>query len=85
MSTNAAEKQSQIKVLIALGKEKGYDWNAPKPPGMGYRDALVNLAKILYEQKRWADLKEYCEKDVPEAHVLRVQWLNTANEELAKK
>jgi RNA polymerase primary sigma factor len=24
MSTNAAEKQSQIKVLIALGKEKGY-------------------------------------------------------------
>ena len=65
---------------IAIGGEKGYDWNAPKPPGMGYRDALNNLAKILIEEKRWSDLKQFAETDCPKDHALREVWIRQAEE-----
>jgi tetratricopeptide (TPR) repeat protein len=65
---------------IAIGAEKGYDWNAPKPPGMGYRDALNNLAKILVEEKRWSDLKKFAETDCPKQHALREVWIRQAEE-----
>lgn len=63
---------------VRIGREKGYDWNAPKPPGMGYRDALNNLAAILIADERWADLKEFAENDVPEDHASRDAWLRRA-------
>lgn len=63
---------------IEIGKEKGYDCNAPKPPGMGFRDAINNMYKILAAQKRWKDLKKFAEDDVPASHPLREMWIKEA-------
>jgi len=65
---------------IAVGKREGYDWNASSPPGIGYRDSLNNLGKLLVEQKRWKDLKKFLDDDVPEDHANRATWTREAEE-----
>jgi tetratricopeptide (TPR) repeat protein len=65
---------------IAVGKKEGYDWNASSPPGIGFRDSLNNLAKLLIAQKRWKDLKTFAEEDVPQDDPSRDAWIKLAEE-----
>lgn len=65
---------------VEIGKEKGYDCNSGNDPDRGFRDAINNLHKVLAAQKRWADLKQFVEKDVPESHPLREVWLKEAEQ-----
>jgi tetratricopeptide (TPR) repeat protein len=65
---------------IAVGKKEGYDWNASSPPGIGFRDSLNNLAKLLIAQKRWKDLKTFAEEDVPSDDPSRDAWIKLAEE-----
>jgi tetratricopeptide (TPR) repeat protein len=63
---------------VEIGKAKGYDCNSGKDPDRGFRDALNNMYKILVAKKRWKDLKEFAENDVPEAFPLRETWIKEA-------
>jgi tetratricopeptide (TPR) repeat protein len=65
---------------VLAGEAQGLHWNAPAPPGMGYRDALNNLGGILATQKRWNDLRKFVEDHVPQAHPMHDAWLKQAEE-----
>jgi tetratricopeptide (TPR) repeat protein len=65
---------------VRIGREQGLAWDAPRPPGMGYRDGLNNLALILIAEKRWDDLRRYVTEEVPEDHASRDAWLRLAEE-----
>ncbi len=67
---------------VAVGKREGYGWNDSTPPGIGFRDSLNNLAKLLVAQKRWKDLKEYAENDVPQDDPSRAVWIKEAEEKM---
>ncbi|MCG3134669.1 MAG: hypothetical protein HMLKMBBP_01990 [Planctomycetes bacterium] len=49
--------------------------------GMGYRDALNNLGKLLFVQKRWKDLKAHAES-APDGFPAAAGWLRAADEHL---
>lgn len=51
--------------------------------GMGYRDALNNLGKMLFAQKRWKDLKALAES-APDGFPAAAGWLRAAEENLKK-
>jgi tetratricopeptide (TPR) repeat protein len=70
---------------VEIGKREGYDWNSAKSPQIGYRDSINNLAKLLEKQKRWKDLKEFAENDVPEEHPDRTRWIREAEAKKADK
>lgn len=64
---------------IAAAEEQGLAWsNDPKrdPEGVGYRDALNNLAIVLQAGKRLKELREFAEEHVPEDFPGRAQWLH---------
>lgn len=63
---------------VATGKAKGYGWNDSQPPGIGFRDGLNNMHRLLVAQKRWKDLRKFVEEDVPEDHGSRDIWLKEA-------
>ena len=49
--------------------------------GVGFRDALNNLAKVLAAQKHWKELRQFAEDDVPEGFPGRDQWLNAGKDD----
>lgn len=46
---------------------------------IGYRDALVNMGRMLTAQKRWKDLQQFAEDHVPKGFPGREQWLNAGD------
>lgn len=67
---------------LAAAEERGLapSNDARDPEGVGYRDALNNLAKLLSAQKRWNDLRAFAEDHVPEEFPGREQWLNAGKD-----
>jgi tetratricopeptide (TPR) repeat protein len=65
---------------VEIGKSKGMDDNGQKDPDRGYRDAMNNIAKVLQLTKKWADLKEFVLKEMPENHAGRAGWLKAAED-----
>lgn len=62
---------------IKLANEQGLapSNDGKDPEGVGFRDAMNNLAKILIAKKRWKDLAEFAENDVPEDYLPRAAWI----------
>ena len=65
---------------VQIGNALGYDCTSGAMPDMGFRDGVNNLARLLLTQKRWKDLKEFAENDVPAAHPMRDIWIRQAEE-----
>lgn len=62
---------------IKASQDQGVE-PANNGPGMGFRDALNNLSKILIAERRWADLAKFAESDVPAGFPGREQWAEMA-------
>lgn len=66
---------------VQAAEEQGVEpSNDPNDEGMGYRDAMNNIVKILSAQKRWKELREFADKHVPEGFPGRSQWLEAGKD-----
>lgn len=67
---------------LAAGAAQGRDWTgmAGGVEDIGYRDAMNNFGRMLAGQKRWKDLRAYCEEHVPEEHPARGGWMKLAEQ-----
>jgi tetratricopeptide (TPR) repeat protein len=64
---------------VAVGNEQGLDCTKARgDPDRGFHDAINNLYLVLKAKKRWKDLKEFAEKDVPDAHPMKEAWIKEA-------
>ena len=73
-----AEAEPYYRRAIAAGGEQGRNWRGGDIEDTGYRDALNNFGRMLANTKRWADLRRFCEEDLPEGHPARAGWLAAA-------
>jgi tetratricopeptide (TPR) repeat protein len=65
---------------VDAGAAQGRDWRGGDVEDTGYRDAINNFGAMLAKQKRWRDLREFCDEHVPEAHPARGGWRKLAEQ-----
>ncbi len=75
---DAKSAEPYYRRAIEIGETQGLDWSGGQGLDMGYRDAINNLGKLLVEGERWKELGEFVEKNVPEGHPSRDEWLAKA-------